>query len=86
MNTKLDSLALGYAGAAISSIGMLILWISGTMGYYMGAVVMMQDWHMFFSLTIMGLIGGIIEAAIYSFIALYLFGWLYNQFTQERSD
>lgn len=82
MNTKLDSLALGYAGAVVSSIGMLLLWIAGGVGYYMTAVTMMEGWHMFFSLSVAGLIGGIIEAAVYSFVALYLFGWTYNKFAK----
>jgi len=84
MNSKLDSLALGYAGAITSSIGMFVMWVMGSIGYYTEAVGMMQGWHMFFSLSITGLIGGVIEAAVFSFIILYIFGWLYNQFTQER--
>ena len=83
MNTKLDPLALGYAGATISALGMLLMWVVGGMGYYAEAVVMMQGWHMFFSLSVLGLIGGVIEAVIISFIALYVFGWLYNKFTKD---
>lgn len=79
MNTKIDPIAFGYTGAIISSIGMFVMWVLGGMGYYTEAVIMMQGWHIFFSLNFTGLIGGIIEAAIFSFITLYLFGLLYNK-------
>ncbi len=82
MNKKIDSLALGYSGAILSSFGMLILWVFGSAGYYTGAVVMMEGWHMFFSLSLLGLVGGIIEAAAWSFIFLYVFGIMYNKLTK----
>ncbi len=82
MNTKLNSLALGYSGAILASLGMLILWLLGSVGYYTEAVVMMEGWHMFFSLSLVGLIGGIIEAGIWSFVGLYIFGEIYNKFTK----
>lgn len=83
MNTKLNPLALGYAGAVVSALGMFVMWLLGTAGFYMEAVMMMQGWHMFFSLSVLGLIGGVIEAAVFSFVILYLFGWLYNRFAQQ---
>ncbi len=82
MNTKLDSLALGYTGAILSSLGMILLWILGTSGYYMDAVVMMSGWHMLFSLSVVGLIGGTIEAGVWSFVVLYIFGVIYNKFAK----
>jgi len=77
---KLNALALGYAGAILSAICMLLLGIFGNIGIYTGAVEMMQKWHMFFSLSIGGIIAGIIEAAVIGFIFAYLFAWLYNKF------
>ena len=79
---KLDELALGYASAIISALIMLILGILGNIGFYTGAVEMMQKWHMFFSLGIFGIITGIIEAAIISFVFAYAFGWIYNKFAK----
>jgi heme/copper-type cytochrome/quinol oxidase subunit 2 len=79
---KLDELALGYASAVISAIIMLLLGISGNVGIYTGAVEMMQKWHMFFSLSIAGIIAGMIEAAIIGFVFAYAFGWVYNKFTK----
>ena len=79
---KLDELALGYASAIISALIMLILGILGNIGIYTGAVEMMQKWHMFFSLGIFGIITGMIEAAIISFVFAYAFGWIYNKFAK----
>jgi heme/copper-type cytochrome/quinol oxidase subunit 2 len=59
---------------------MLLLGILGNMGIYTGAVEMLQQWHIFFSLSIGGIIAGIVEAAIIGFIFGYAFGWLYNKF------
>ncbi len=77
---KLNSLALGGAGAILAAVIMLLLGILGNIGVYTGAVDMMQQWHMFFSLSIGGIIAGIIEGAVVSFVFVYLFGLIYNKF------
>ena len=82
MNKELNPLTLGYAAAIISALVMLVLGILGNLGIYTGAVEMMQQWHIFFSLSIGGIIAGIIEAAVISFIFVYIFGWLYNKLTK----
>lgn len=76
---KLNPMALGIAAAVIAAIGMLLLGILGNLGIYTGAVEMMQSWHMFFSLSIGGIIAGMIEAAIINFIFIYALGWTYNK-------
>ena len=73
MDKKLNALAIGYTFAIISVITMVALWIAGNLGIYTEAVEMMQKWHALFSLSFIGIIGGIIEAAFYSFILGYLF-------------
>jgi hypothetical protein len=75
---KLNAIALGLAAAIIAAAGMLLLGILGNLGIYMVAVRMMEEWHMFFNLTPLGIIGGMIEAAIISFIFVYAFGWVYH--------
>lgn len=77
--TKLNALVLGYAAAIVAAIIMLLLGILGNLGIYTGAVDMMIQWHMFFSLSIGGIIAGMIEAAIISFVFAYIFGWFYNR-------
>jgi hypothetical protein len=78
---KLNAVALGVAAAIIAALGMLLLGILGNLGIYTGAVRMMEEWHMFFNLTPLGIIGGMIEAAIISFIFVYAFGLAYNWLT-----
>ena len=56
---------------------MLLLGILGNLGVYMGAVEAMMKWHMFFSLSVIGIIGGMIEAAIITFVFVYVIIWLY---------
>lgn len=80
VKNKPNALAAGYAAAIVSAVLMLLLGILGNLGVYMGAVEAMQKWHMFFSLSILGVIGGIIEGAVISFVFVYLFVWLYNKF------
>lgn len=80
MAGKLNALALGYATAILSAICMLLLGILGNLGIYTSAVTTMQQWHIFFSLSIIGIIAGIIEGAIAGFIIAYVFAWLYNKF------
>ena len=80
----LNALALGYAGATITALCMLLLGILGNLGLYTGAVAMMEEWHMFFSLSIMGIFGGMVEAAIISFVVLYMFALLYNLFAMKK--
>jgi len=82
----LNTLALGYAGAIISAVCMLLLGILGNMGLYSGAVTMMSEWHMFFSLSIGGIIGGMIEAAIITFIILYAFAIVYNWLVTRKGE
>lgn len=81
MAEKLNPLALGCAAAIIYALGMLILGILGNIGIYTGAVEMMQQWHMFFSLSIGGIIAGMIEAGIISFVFAYALALVYNKFT-----
>jgi hypothetical protein len=77
--TKLNPMSLGIAAAVIAALTMLLLGIFGNLGIYTGAVEMMQEWHMFFNLSIGGIITGMIEAAIISFVFAYAFGWVYNK-------
>lgn len=78
-NRKLRLLALAGSAAIVAAVVMLLLGILGNIGVYSGAVEMMQQWHMFFSLSIGGIIAGMFEAAIITFVFIYLFGFLYNR-------
>ena len=80
MAEKLNALALGYAGAIISAVGMGVLGILGNIGVLTNIVESMMRWHLFFSLSVIGIITGMIEAAVFNFILLYALAWLYNKF------
>ena len=77
--TKLRLLVLASSAAIVAAVVMLLLGILGNIGVYTGAVEMMQQWHMFFSLSIGGIIAGMFETAIITFVFIYLFGFLYNR-------
>ncbi len=77
---KLNANAVGYSLAILSGLSMLIFGIFGNLGWYMGAVDAMTQWHMFFSLSVGGIIAGIIEASIWGFIAGWLATYFYNMF------
>jgi hypothetical protein len=77
-----NTLAASYTAAIISAALMLLLGVLGNLGVYMGAVDAMIKWHMFFSLSILGIIGGMIEAAVISFVVVYAFVWIYHKFAK----
>ena len=79
MNDKLNAFAFGAAAAIVAAIGMLLLGILGNLGIYSGAVSMMSQWHMFFSLTPLGILTGMVEAAVITFVLIYIFGLIYNK-------
>ncbi len=80
MSEKLNELALGYAGGIVSALAMLLMGVFGNFGIYSGMANMMQEGHMFFSLTPTGIILGIIEAGIIGFVFGYAIALAYNKF------
>ena len=80
MTQELNAKAMGFSVALISTACMLLLGIFGNLGIYIGAVNMMQQLHLFFSLSLLGIIGGMIEAAIISFVVTYIIVYFYNKF------
>ncbi len=80
MGEKLNTLGFGYALAILASTIMLLLGILGNLGIYMSGVEAMQQWHTLFSLSIGGIILGMIEAAVAGFFLGFAFGWIYNRF------
>ena len=79
MNVKLNAFAFGSAAAIVAAISMLVLGLLGKLGIYTGAVSMMSQWHMFFSLSVLGILAGMLEAAIITFVLTYIFGLIYNK-------
>ena len=75
---KFTAQPVAIALAAWSALVMLLLWILAKMGLYVSATEAMISWHMFFNLTFVGLIGGMIEAAVISFLGVHSFVLIYN--------
>jgi len=84
MNTKVNALVLGYAGAITAAVIMLVLGILGNLDLYEGAVSMMDQWHMYFSLSAGGILAGMIESAVISFPIFYLLGTVYNRLLPKK--
>ncbi|MDP2666668.1 MAG: DUF5676 family membrane protein [Candidatus Diapherotrites archaeon] len=80
MVTKLNVMALGLAGAGVSALSMLVLGIIGNWGMYGGMAQMMMQSHMFFTLSPIGILFGIIEAGIMGFLFGYVIAFIYNRF------
>lgn len=79
MAQKLNELALGYSLAIISAACMLLLSIGAYLGFYNSFAVMMMQIHMFYSLSVFGILAGMIEAAVWGFIAGYAIALVYNK-------
>lgn len=75
---KLNAQPAATALAIWSALVMLLFWVLAKIGLYVSAAEAMVSWHMFFNLTFMGLIGGMIEAAVISFLGIYSFVYIYN--------
>ena len=78
--SKINALGLGYAGAIVSAVFMLLLGIGWNTGVYQSAAEQMAKWHLFFTPSLGGILAGMVEAAVWSFVGLYAFAWLYNKF------
>ena len=75
---KLKELAFGVAGGVVSALCMLLLGILGNLGYYTEAAEIMAKFHVYFDLSLLGVIAGMIEGFVATFVGLYIFAWLYN--------
>lgn len=82
MNMRLNETALSTAAAVVSAVVMLALGILANLGVYTGAAQAMAQWHMFFSLSPVGIVGGMIEAAVVVVVITYPFAWLYNKIAE----
>lgn len=79
---KCNPKALGISLAIVSALFMLLLSVAGGLGFWLNAVEAMKQWHLFYDLTIVGTFAGVIEAAVFGFIAGWLIGWFYNKYNK----
>jgi len=80
LKARCNSSALAFTLAILSAAGMLLMSLLGKMGIGLGAVETMQKFHFFYTLSWLGILGGMMEAALWGLIIGYLGGWLYNKF------
>ena len=78
---RIDERGLAYAMAAIFGGLMILITIFSYLGLYLGAVASMIRWHMFYTLDLLGIIAGTVEAAIWGLFAGYAIAWIYNKFS-----
>lgn len=76
---KLNSHGLGLASAVLAGLGMLIMGLLAIAGIYMEAFQVMKAFHFGFDATAVGVLIGVVEAAVVSYIGGYLFGFVYNK-------
>ena len=79
MPKKLQAKQLALTFAILSALFMLVLWLLANIGIYVTAAEMMADWHMFFDLSLTGLLAGMVEAVVVSFVLVIVFVWIYNK-------
>lgn len=77
MAKGVNKLVASYTGAIVSAVLMLLLSVLAKLGLYVGAAESMMQWHMFYSLSVLGIIGGMVEAAVMTFVVVYATLWLY---------
>lgn len=75
---KLNTNSIAVAAGIWSVLFMLVMWLLANMGLYVSAAEQMSKLHMFFNLTLVGLISGMIEAGVVSFLLVYSFAFVYN--------
>lgn len=70
----------------LSAACMIALGILGNLGIYEGAVQMMEQWHLFFDLSLVGILIGALEGAAAGFVLAWAFAWLYNLFESTLAN
>lgn len=83
MTAQLNSNALGLSLGLLSGLCMLVLGLFGLIGVYEGAVQMMVDFHLFFSVDAVGILTGILEGAFWGYVLGGLTAAFYNWFMPE---
>lgn len=71
--------ALGFSLAVFGAVGMLVMAILANAGYYLDAWSIMMQFHMFADLSVMGIVAGMIEAALWSYVSGVFIATVYNR-------
>jgi hypothetical protein len=79
LKNRLDPFGFAYTLGILNSVAVLILGIFGYFGYCLNAVEIISHFSLTFSISAMGIIGGVAEAGICGMLAGLLFALLYNK-------
>jgi hypothetical protein len=83
---EFNPIKIGKTAAVMFGAWTALLWIIATIGIssgngiYSGMATMLKNCHLFFNMTVLGLILGTAESLVYGFGIGYVFAWLYNKF------
>lgn len=81
---KLHTHNFSLAGAVFAALSMLLLSIAKLVGIYVPAAEHMEELHMFYDISILGTITGMIEAALITYVSLYVTIWIYNKLLDAK--
>lgn len=81
MYSKLNPTKLGFAAGILWGLTLFVMtWISMYTGWAMFWLSMWMDVYPGYDLSITGTFIGLVYGFIDAFVALFIFGWLYNLF------
>lgn len=81
---KLDAHKLALASALTSALFMVLLSLGSGMGLYSNMASQMQSWHMWYMPTFGGTLTGLIEAAILTYIFVWIAASIYNRLVEKK--
>ena len=76
---KLSPNGIGLAAGILSALCMLVMGVLAMNGVYEEAFVMMKTMHIWFDATVLGVVLGMVEAFVFSYVVGALFALLYNK-------
>ncbi len=76
---KLSPNAIGLAAAILSTVCMLVIGVLAMFEIRMEAFEMMKTMHLWFDATVVGVLLGMVEAFVFTYVAGFLFALLYNR-------
>lgn len=76
---NLNANVVGLSAGILAAVGMLIIGVLAYFGVYMDGFEAMKAWHIWFDATLVGILLGIVEAFVLTYVVGFLFAWLYNK-------
>ena len=74
--------ALGLSFALLGAIFMLAFSLLALSGIYTELYEATRDWYLFYDLSVAGIIGGMVEVGLWSYISGVVIAWFYNWFAK----